>query len=193
VTEADNHSEQESTAEPSADLTAASHVESTIDEATLSAIDAEVAGAALESDVEVIERRVSELTSDLQRIHAEYANYRKRVERDRDVVRDQAMASVLVEMIPVLDDIGRARAHNELEGAFRAVAESLEQITQRLGLERYGTQWDQFDPAVHEAIGHEQRDDIPEGAQGQVCSAVHQPGYKFSGRVVRPALVTVAE
>jgi molecular chaperone GrpE len=185
VTEADNHSSEESNHE--------STVENTVDEATLSAIDAEVAGAAIESDVEVIERRVSELTSDLQRIHAEYANYRKRVERDRDVVRDQAMASVLVEMIPVLDDIGRARAHNELDGAFRAVAESLEQITQRLGLEPYGTQWDAFDPAVHEAIGHEQREDIPEGAQGQVCSAVHQPGYKFNGRVVRAALVTVAE
>jgi molecular chaperone GrpE len=163
------------------------------DEAARAAIDSEVAAASLESDVEVVERRITELTGDLQRIHAEYANYRKRVDRDRDMVREQAMIGVLAELIPVLDDIGRARAHGELEGAFRVVGESLEQVTTRLGLQRYGDVWDAFEPTVHEAIGHETRDDIPPEVAGQVCSAVHQPGYRFGERVVRPALVTVAE
>jgi molecular chaperone GrpE len=163
------------------------------DEASQAAIDSDVAAASLESDVEVISHRVSELTEDLQRVHAEYANYRKRVERDRELVREQAVANALIELIPVLDDVGRARAHGELDGAFRVVGESLEQITTRLGLQRYGDQWDAFDPALHEAIGHEQRDDIPESVTGQACSAVHQPGYRVGSRIVRAALVTVAE
>lgn len=156
-------------------------------------IDAEVAAAAVESDVELVAMRVSELTNDLQRVQAEYANYRKRVDRDREVIREHAIAGVLGELLPVLDDIGRARAHNELEGGFKSVGEALEQITARLGLERFGTQWDAFDPALHEAIAHEERDDIPEGVTGQVCSVVHQPGYRFGARVVRAAMVTVAE
>lgn len=157
------------------------------------AIDTEVAAAVVESDVELVQLRVTELTGDLQRVQAEYSNYRKRVERDREVVRESATASVLSELLPVLDDIGRARTHNELDGAFKTVGEALEQVTSRLGLERFGEVWDQFDPSQHEAISTEQRDDIPEGVEGQVCSAIHQPGYRFGGRIVRPALVTVAE
>lgn len=156
-------------------------------------IDADVAAAAVESDVELVAMRVSELTNDLQRVQAEYANYRKRVDRDRDVIREIAMAGVLAELLPVLDDIGRARQHNELEGGFRSVGEALEQITLRLGLEKYGVQWDPFDPELHEAIAREERDDIPEGVSGQVCSVVHQPGYRFGSRVIRAAMVTVAE
>jgi molecular chaperone GrpE len=78
------------------------------------------------------------LTSDLQRLQAEYLNYRKRVERDREVTRDLAVASVLTELIPILDDLERARGHGELEGGFKAVAEQLERVAAKFGLERFG-------------------------------------------------------
>jgi molecular chaperone GrpE len=78
------------------------------------------------------------LTSDLQRLQAEYLNYRKRVERDREVTRDLAVASVLTELIPILDDLERARGHGELEGGFKAVAEQLERVAAQFGLERFG-------------------------------------------------------
>ncbi len=138
------------------------------------------------SDVDV---KVGELTADLQRVHAEYANYRKRVERDREVVRDDAVGRTLAELLPVLDDIGRAREHGDLDGAFKAVAESLEATVARIGLERYGAAGDPFDPTVHEAISHAHSDDV----DGPTCVAVFQPGYKYAGKVLRAAMVAVAE
>jgi molecular chaperone GrpE len=135
------------------------------------------------------ERQVAEVTADLQRVHAEYANYRKRVERDRELVRSQSAAAVLAELLPALDDIGRAREHGELEGAFKSVGEELEAAVQRTGLERFGAVGDRFDPLVHEALTHEHRADVTE----PVCVAVYQPGYSFAGRVLRPARVGVAE
>jgi molecular chaperone GrpE len=144
---------------------------------------------ALEAELDAVGAEVAALTADLQRVHAEYANYRKRVERDRDLVRDTAVAGTLAELLPVLDDIGRAREHGELEGAFRSVGESFEQAVQRLGLERYGDVGDPFDPSLHEALTHEHRPDVTE----PVCVAVYQPGYRFAGRVVRPARVGVAD
>ena len=143
----------------------------------------------LGADLDETERRVAEVTADLQRVHAEYANYRKRVERDRELVRSQSAAAVLAELLPVLDDIGRAREHGELEGAFRSVGEALEAAVQRIGLERFGAVGDPFDPLVHEALTHEHRADVTE----PVCAAVYQPGYSYAGRVVRPARVGVAE
>src|SRR5690606_33860461 len=109
-------------------------------------IDAE-AVAAVEADV-----RVSELTEDLKRVQAEYANYRKRVERDRQAVKEQALAQVLGELLPILDDIGRAREHDELTGGFKSVGESLEALVSRLGLKKYADKGDEFDPNVHEAL-----------------------------------------
>jgi molecular chaperone GrpE len=140
-------------------------------------------------DIDLTEAKVAEVTADLQRVHAEYANYRKRVERDRELVRDTAVAAALAELLPVLDDIGRAREHGELDGAFKAVGESLESTLTRLGLERFGDVGDPFDPTRHEALTHEHRDDVDE----PVCIAVYQPGYTYGGRVVRPARVGVAE
>ena len=92
------------------------------------------------------------LTEDLQRLSAEYANYRRRVERDRAVARDVAVAGVIAELLPVLDDIGRAREHGELDGAFRAVGEALEQTVTKLGVERYAEAGEPFDPTIHEAL-----------------------------------------
>ena len=116
-------------------------------------------------------------------------SYRKRVERDRLLVREHSVATALAEFLPVLDDIGRAREHGELEGAFRSVGEALESAVARLGLETFGAVGDAFDPTLHEALTHVHSDDVVEAT----CIAVYQPGYRFAGRVVRPARVGVGD
>lgn len=134
-------------------------------------------------------RALAERTADLQRVQAEYANYRRRVDRDREVVRDTAVANVLANLLPVLDDIGRAREHGELEGGFKSVGEALEQMVERLGLQRFGTAGDPFDPMVHEALTHAHSAEVTE----PTCVEVFQPGYRLGDRVVRPARVAVAD
>jgi molecular chaperone GrpE len=133
--------------------------------------------------------RLAERTADLQRVSAEYANYRKRVDRDRLVVREQALANVLVALLPVLDDIGRAREHGELSGGFKSVAESLESTVTKLGLVSFGTEGEPFDPNVHEALTHSYSAAVTE----PTCVQILQPGYKVGERIVRPARVAVAE
>jgi molecular chaperone GrpE len=132
---------------------------------------------------------LAERTADLQRLQAEYANYRKRVERDRQAVREQALANVLSELLPVLDDIGRAREHGELSGGFKSVADSLDSITGKLGLTAFGEQGDPFDPTLHEALMHEYSGEVIE----PTCVKILQPGYKVGDRIIRPARVAVAE
>jgi len=136
-----------------------------------------------------LSRQIAERTADLQRLQAEYANYRRRVERDREVIRETAVANVLTNLLPVLDDIGRAREHGELEGGFKSVGEALEATVEKLGLERFGTPGDPFDPTVHEALTHAHSDDVTEATAVEVF----QPGYRIGDRVVRPARVAVAE
>jgi molecular chaperone GrpE len=131
----------------------------------------------------------AERTADLQRLQAEYANYRKRVERDRVAVREQALASVLSTLLPVLDDIGRAREHGELAGGFKSVADSLESGAAKLGLTAYGEAGDPFDPTLHEALMHSYSADVTEPTAVQIL----QPGYKVGDRIIRPARVSVAE
>jgi molecular chaperone GrpE len=133
--------------------------------------------------------RLAERTADLQRLQAEYANYRKRVERDRVAVREQALANVLSELLPVLDDVGRARDHGELTGGFKSVAESLEAAAAKLGLTAYGEAGDPFDPTLHDALMHSYSPDVTE----PTCVQILQPGYKVGDRIVRPARVAVAE
>jgi molecular chaperone GrpE len=147
-----------------------------------------VEGAA--ADVEQPDR-VAELTADLQRLSAEYANYRKRVERDRVAVVEMATAGLLAGLLPVLDDVDRARQHGDLTGGFQAVGEALEALTAKLGLERFGEAGEAFDPSVHEALMQAEPDPT---ATVAVCAAVFSPGYRMSGgRVLRPARVSVAE
>src|SRR6266536_2437544 len=135
------------------------------------------------------QERLAERTADLQRLQAEYANYRKRVERDRVAVREQALANVLAGLLPVLDDIGRAREHEELSGGFKSVAESLETTVAKLGLERFGENGEPFDPKVHEALMHSYSNDVTE----PTCVQILQPGYRVGERILRPARVAVAE
>jgi molecular chaperone GrpE len=133
--------------------------------------------------------RLAERTADLQRVTAEYANYRKRVDRDRLAVREQALANVLNALLPVLDDIGRAREHGELVGGFKSVAESLESAVTKLGLTTFGTEGEPFDPKVHEALTHSYSADVAE----PTCVHILQPGYMVGERILRPARVAVAE
>ena len=142
-----------------------------------------------DTDADALTRDLAERTADLQRLQAEYANYRKRVDRDREASRDLAVAAVLSELLPVLDDIGRARTHGELEGGFKLVGESLEATVARLGLETFGEVGEAFDPMVHEAIAHSHSDEVTEAT----CVEVFQPGYRLRDKVVRPARVAVAE
>lgn len=144
--------------------------------------------AIVEGDVLAVETKVAELTEDLQRVHAEYANYRKRVERDREMLRDIAVANAMMEILPVLDDLDRAREHDELHGAFKTVGENLEQAVTKLGLERFGSEGEAFDPNMHEALTSEASDEVSE----PTVIRIYQPGYRFADRVLRPARVAVA-
>jgi len=130
----------------------------------------------------------AELRNDLLRLQAEYVNYRKRVDRDRSVARDQAVAGVLEALVPVLDDVDLARQHGELAGTpFAAIAEKLEATLGRFGWERFGAVGEPFDPQVHEALMHQHSDDVSE----PTVSMVMQAGHRVSGRVVRAARVAV--
>ena len=146
---------------------------------------------AAEQDVRIpsLELQLAERTADLQRLQAEYVNYKRRVDRDRQTTRETASATVLSALLPVLDDIDRARAHGELEGGFKAVAESLERIVATLGLERFGTAGEPFDPRIHEALMHDYADTVDR----PTASAILQPGYRVGDRVVRAARVAVTE
>jgi len=140
----------------------------------------------LAADLEV---QLAERTADLQRLQAEYANYRKRVDRDRVAVREQAVAGTLAGLLPVLDAIDQAREHGELSGGFKSVADSLQSATSRLGLVTYGEKGDPFDPKIHEALTSSYSADVAE----DTCVEILQPGYKVGDRILRPARVAVAE
>jgi molecular chaperone GrpE len=154
------------------------------------AFEAELAGAeSLTLELEHARKEATERLEDLRRLQAEYVNYRRRVERDREVVRDTAVANSLAELLPILDDIGRARDHGDLVGPFKVVGEALEQAVAKLGLVKFGEEGEQFDPTQHEALMHEYSDEVDE----PTCVRIFMPGYRFGERIVRPARVAVAE
>ncbi|BFO13807.1 nucleotide exchange factor GrpE [Streptomyces sp. KM77-8] len=132
---------------------------------------------------------LGERTADLQRLQAEFQNYRRRVERDRVAVKEVAVANLLTELLPVLDDVGRARDHGELVGGFKSVAESLETVIAKMGLQQFGKEGEPFDPTIHEALMHSYAPDVTE----TTCVAILQPGYRIGERTIRPARVAVAE
>lgn len=150
----------------------------------------EAAGAGADAGaLERLQDRVTELTADLQRLQAEYVNYKRRVDRDRDLVVRNARFSALSALLPVLDAIDRAREHGELTGGFKAVAESLERVVAGEGLVKFGETGDEFDPRVHEALSHAHSPQVTT----TTCDTVVQAGYRIGDRVVRPALVTVVD
>ena len=148
---------------------------------------------AVPSELAQARAEAEERLGDLQRLQAEYVNYRKRVERDRAVAREFAVASVLEALLPVLDDVHLARQHGDLEGGpFAAIAEKLESVLARHGLQRYGEPGEEFDPSIHEALMHTEAE-LAEGTTATTVVQVLQPGYKAGDRVLRPARVAVAD
>ncbi len=143
----------------------------------------------LVDDLAKAQEDVASLTGDLQRLQAEYVNYKRRVDRDRELVKQNATFAVLSAMLPVLDDIDRAREHGEVEGGFKAVADSLERIVASLGLEKFGEPGDEFDPNLHEALMHSHSPDVTT----TTCQNIVHAGYRIGERVVRPARVTVVD
>lgn len=132
---------------------------------------------------------LAERTADLQRLQAEYVNYKRRVDRDRELVKENSTFKVLSSLLPVLDDMDRAREHGELEGGFKAVADSLELIVAGLGLVKFGEPGDEFDPNLHEALMHSLSPDVTT----TTCQNIVISGYRIGDRVVRPARVTVVD
>ncbi|GIJ79902.1 molecular chaperone GrpE [Micromonospora phaseoli] len=145
----------------------------------------ETAGAELAA----LRAELEERTRDVQRVSAEYANYRKRVERDRGLVTEQATGSVLAALLPILDDLDRAREHGDLVGPFGSVAEQLTTTLGKFGLTPFGVQGDPFDPTRHEAVAHQTSADVTE----PTCVQVMRRGYQIGERLLRPAMVAVAE
>jgi len=135
------------------------------------------------------EAELAERTADLQRLQAEFANYRKRVDRDRVVVGELAAGRVIADLLPVLDDIDRARAHGDLTGALKAVADQLDTVLAKHGLVAFGEVGDRFDPARHEAVMHE----VSAAVEVPTTTTVMRRGYEYHDRLLRPAMVGVTD
>ena len=142
-----------------------------------------------ESEVSELKAALAERTGDLQRLQAEYVNYKRRVDRDRDVARTGGIEAVLKDLLSVLDDLRSAREHGELTGAFKAVGDEIERVTGKYGLTAFGEKGDPFNPHIHEALLHAHAD----GVDGPTCVEILQPGYKVGDKILRPARVAVAE
>ncbi len=160
-------------------------------EENLAASEKELSDAVDEAlnEATVVVDEVATLTSDLQRLQAEYANYRKRVDRDRVSTTEFAFASVLLEFLPILDDLDRAAEHGELTGGFKAVADRVNATVEKLGLTKFAQAPVTFNPEIHEALMHETSKDVTE----PTATKILQPGYKFKERVIRPARVAVTD
>jgi molecular chaperone GrpE len=149
----------------------------------------DVAPPFIAAELEALRAELEETIKDLQRVSAEYANYRKRVERDRSLVGEQATGAVLAALLPVLDDLDRARDHGDLVGPFGSVADQLNATVAKFGLAGFGDKGDPFDPTVHEAVAHRTSADVTE----PTCVEVMRRGYMLGDRLLRPALVAVAD
>ncbi|MFV2086209.1 nucleotide exchange factor GrpE [Micromonospora sp. LOL_021] len=143
----------------------------------------------LGAELEALRSDLDERTRDLQRVTAEYANYRKRVERDKGVAAEQATGAVLAALLPILDDLDRAREHGDLVGPFGAVAEQLGAALGKFGLTAFGEKGDPFDPTQHEAVAHLTSAEVTE----PTCVDVMRRGYLLGDRLLRAALVAVAD
>ena len=137
-----------------------------------------------------VEQQLAERTADLQRLQAEYLNYKRRVERDRELVRENATYQALAPIIEVLDNIERAREHGPLDAGFRGVAEQLERVVAAQGLVKFGEPGDAFDPTIHEALSHIGEDP---GVDVTTCKVIAKAGYRIGERVVRAAKVLVVD
>lgn len=139
------------------------------------------------AELELAKQEAAERTADLQRVTAEYANYRRRVDRDREQVVTSAKGTVVTELLPVLDDLDRARAHGDLTGSFGTVADKLIAALRKLGLEPVGVEGEAFDPARHEAVQFGTSTDVTE----PTVTSVFRSGYTLGDKLLRPAVVVV--
>jgi molecular chaperone GrpE len=145
---------------------------------------------AAQDELAVTKMELAERTADLQRLQAEYLNYKRRVERDRELVRENATYQALAPIIEVLDNIDRAREHGPLDAGFRGVAEQLERVVAAQGLVKFGEPGDAFDPTIHEALSHIGEDP---GVDVTTCKVIAKAGYRIGERVVRAAQVLVVD
>ncbi|HSY16472.1 MAG TPA: nucleotide exchange factor GrpE [Jatrophihabitantaceae bacterium] len=141
------------------------------------------------AELVLLQTALAERTADLQRLQAEYANYRKRVDRDRILVRELAVGELLTDLLPLLDGVDLARAHDDLDGPFKAIADQLASVLAKFGLEAFGEPGDPFDPSLHEAVLHNESDDVTE----PTATTVMRRGYRHGERLLRPAMVGVSE
>jgi molecular chaperone GrpE len=151
--------------------------------------DQPVAEPAAATDGGDLARQLAERTEDLQRVTAEYANYRRRVDRDRQLVADQAAERFATQLFAIVDDIERARDHGELTGGFKAVADRVLGVLEALGVEGYGVAGDPFDPALHEAVMHDTSADV----EVPTATTVLRQGFRRGDRVLRTAMVAVSD
>lgn len=142
-----------------------------------------------EDPVADLKKQLDERTADLQRLQAEYTNYRRRMEREREAMATTGKAAVLNDLLPLLDDLERAGAHGDLTGAFKAVSDKLLGVLEKTGLEPFGAEGDTFDPTVHEAVQHDTSAEV----DGPTVTTVLRRGYRFDDRVLRAALVGVTD
>lgn len=160
------------------------------DQAAEPSVDAAAEQPGEPDPLETAQQEAAERLADLQRLQAEFVNYKRRVERDRELVRENAVYAVLAPMLDVLDSIDRAREAGEVEGGFKTVADQLERIVANLGLTRFGRPGDEFDPNRHEALSHIGTDPdvtVP------TCKHIAKAGYTIGDRVVRAAQVLVVD
>jgi molecular chaperone GrpE len=133
--------------------------------------------------------QLAERTEDLQRVSAEYANYRRRVDRDRSLAADQAAERFAAQLFPIVDDIERARDHGDLTGAFKVVADRVLGLLDGIGAAPFGTTGDPFDPSLHEAVMHDTSPDV----DYSMVTTVLRQGYRRGDRVLRTAMVAVTD
>ncbi|KRF20863.1 molecular chaperone GrpE [Nocardioides sp. Soil797] len=143
-----------------------------------------------DDELTVARMALEERTLDLQRLQAEFLNYKRRVDRDRDLIKENATFAALAPITEVLDNIDRARQHGPLDDGFRSIAEQLERVVAGQGLVRYGAPGDAFDPTIHDALSHLGED--PE-VEVTTVKVVAKGGYKIGERVVQAAQVLVVD
>lgn len=150
-----------------------------IDEAEVAEVTAEVDNS--------IEAELAERTEDLQRVTAEYTNYRRRVERDRASVITGAKAEVAAELLPILDDLEMAEQHGDLTGPLKSMSDKLQSVMASMKVEKFGEEGDEFDPNCHEAV-----QDTSSG-DGKVLATILRRGYRLGDRVLRNAMVIIGD
>ena len=186
--QAAQEAQADATEEAELDPTLDADLEEALADVNADEVEAEAAGEEpVGSGASDVEAQLAERTEDLQRLNAEYTNYRRRTERDRQAVIETAKAKVIADMLPVLDDLELAREHGDLEGPLKAFADKFYSTLEKHDLAAFGVEGDAFDPEVHEAV-----QDLSSGDE-QVLGTVLRKGYRVGDRLVRNAMVIIAD